>query len=70
MKQNLLADKYQTPDVKHLSTWLWTDQTTFGLLYTASTDVENQVNPWEKYLESVKKAEQSTEPLSIALTRR
>ena len=70
MKQNLLADKYQTPDFKHLSAWLWTVQTTFWLLYAASTELEVQVNPWEQYLESVKKAEQSTEPLSIALTRR
>ena len=70
MKQNLLADKYQTPDVKHLSAWLWTVQTTFWLLYAASTDVEIQVNPWEKYLESVKRAEQSKEPLSISLTRK
>lgn len=70
MKQNLLADKYQTPNVEHLGAWLWTVQTTFWLLYTARTDVEVQINPWEQYLESVKKAEQSTEPLSIALTRR
>lgn len=70
MKQNLLADKYQTPNVKHLSAWLWTVQTTFWLLYAARTDVELQVNPWEKYLESVKRAEQSNEPLSIAWTRK
>ena len=70
MKQQLLTDKYQTPEVKHLDAWLWTVQTTFWLLYAASTDVEIQVNPWEKYLESVKRAEQSDAPKSIALTRK
>ena len=70
MKQNLLADKYQTPDINHLSAWLWTVQTTFWLLYTAHKDVQVQVNPWEEYLESVKRAQQSNEPLSISLTRK
>lgn len=70
MKQNLLADNYQTPDVKHLNAWLWTVQTTFWLLYAARADVEVQVNPWEQYLESVKRAEQSNEQLSISLTRK
>ena len=70
MKQQLLADKYQTPDVNHLSAWLWTVQTTFWLLFAARTDVQVQVYPWEKYLESVKRAELSDKPLSIALTRK
>jgi len=70
MKKNLLADKYQTPIVKHLDAWLWTVQTTFWLLYTASKDVKVQVNPWEAYLPEVKRAKQTTDSLSIALTRK
>lgn len=70
MKQNLLADKYQTPDVEHLDAWLWTVQTTFWLLYTASTETKVHVNPWEKYLPEVKRAEESTAPMSAAMTRK
>lgn len=70
MKQALLADKYQTPIVEHLDAWLWTVQTTFWLLYAASTDTQVVVNPWEKYLPQVKRAEKSTAPMSPAMTRK
>ncbi len=70
MKQNLLGDKYQTSEVEHLDAWLWTVQTTFWLLYAASTDTKVHVNPWEKYLPEVKRASESTAPLSAAMTRR
>lgn len=70
MKQQLLADKYQTPEVKHLDAWLWTVQTTFWLLYTASTDTKVHVNTWEQYLPEVKRASQSTDPMSAAMTRK
>jgi len=70
MKQQLLADKYQTPEVKHLDAWLWTVQTTFWLLYAASKDTNIHVNPWEEYLPEVKRARQSEAPRSAAMTRK
>jgi hypothetical protein len=39
-------------------------------LYFSSTDTEICVQPWEKYLTEVKRAEQSGERLSAALTRK
>lgn len=69
-KQQLLMDKYQTPEVQSLDAWLWTVVLTFWLLYFASTDVEVQVNPWEEYLPEVRRAQQSKERKSVALTRR
>lgn len=70
MKQALLADKYQTPILENLDAWLWTVQTTFWLLYAASTDTEVVVNSWEKYLPEVKRAENATAPMSAAMTRK
>lgn len=69
-KQQLLMDKYQTPEVKSLDAWLWTVLLTFWLLYFASTDVEVQVNLWEEYLPQVKRTQQSKERKSVALTRK
>lgn len=69
-KQQLLADKYQTPNVEHVDAWLWTVQTTFWLLYAASTDTKVHVNPWEEYLPEVKRAKQATAPMSAAMTRK
>ena len=69
-KQQLLADKYQTSEVKSLDAWLWTVLLTFWLLYFASTDTEVQVNPWEEYLPEVRRAKETTDRKSVALTRK
>lgn len=69
-KQQLLADKYQTSNVESLDAWLWTVLLTFWLLYFSSTDTEVCTQPWEKYLPEVKRAEQSGERMSVALTRK
>ena len=69
-KQQLLADKYQTSDVKSLDAWLYTVMLTFWLLYFSSTDTEICVQPWEKYLPEVKRAEQSGERISAAMTKK
>lgn len=69
-KQALLMDKYQTPDVAHLDAWMWIVQLTYWLLYAASDEVEVYINEWEKYLPEVKRAQQSTAPKSVAVTRK
>lgn len=69
-KQQLLADKYQTSDVKSLDAWLWTVLLTYWLLYFSSTDIDVCVNPWQKYLPEVLQAAQSNERKSVALTRK
>ena len=69
-KQQLLADKYQTPDVEHLDGWLWTVQITYWLLYAACCETDICVKPWEKYLPQVKRAQKSDKPKSIAMTRK
>lgn len=69
-KQQLLADKYQTSDVKSLDAWLFTVMLTIWLLYFSSTDTEICVPKWESYLPEVKRAEQSQERMSIAQTRK
>jgi hypothetical protein len=69
-KQQLLADKYQTSDVKSLDAWLYTVMFTFWLLYFSSTDTQVCVNPWEKYLPEVKRAEQSDERLTVSMTKK
>jgi len=43
---------------------------TFWLLYFSSTDTQVCVNPWEKYLPEVKRAEQSDERLTVSMTKK
>lgn len=69
-KQQLLMDKYQTPEVSHLDAWTWIVQLTYWLLYSAAAEVDIHVNKWEKYLPEVKRAEKSTAPKSVAMTRK
>lgn len=69
-KQQLLLDKYQTPEVENFEGWLWTVQMTYWLLYLASTDTEVCVKKWEQYLPRVKRAQESGERLSVAMTRK
>ena len=69
-KQQLLADKYQTPDVQHLDGWLWTVQITYWLLYAACCETDVCVKRWEKYLPQVKRAQESDAPKSVAMTRK
>ena len=69
-KQQLLADKYQTSDVQSLDGWLSIVMLTYWLLYFSSTDTEICMQPWEKYLPEVRRAEQSGERMSVAMTRK
>jgi len=69
-KQQLLADKYQTSDVKSLDAWLYTVMLTFWLLYFSATDTQVCVHPWEKYLPKVKRSEKSNDRMSVAMTRK
>lgn len=69
-KQQLLADKYQTSNVKSLDAWLWTVLLTFWLLYFSSTDTQVCVQSWEKYLPEVKRAQQSGQRKSAAMIRK
>ncbi|MFT4761726.1 MAG: hypothetical protein ACI9XO_001779 [Paraglaciecola sp.] len=69
-KQQLLADKYQTSDVKSVDAWLSIVMLTFGLLYFSSTDTDVCTKPWGKYLLEVKRAEQSGERMSVAMARK
>ncbi len=43
---------------------------TFWLLFAVSKDTESCVNPWEKYLPVVKRAEQSKDRMTVAMTRK
>ena len=61
-KQQLLLDKYQTPDVAHLDNWTLIVACAYWLLFVASDEVKTIVKPWEKYLsihKEQKQAEQS-----------
>ncbi len=69
-KQQLLMDKYQTPDIQHLDAWLYAVQITYWLLYAAADEVELCVKPWEKYLPQVKRAKKSDQRKSVAMTRK
>lgn len=69
-KQQLLLDKYQTPDVESFEAWLWMVQTAYWLLYLASTDTEICIKPWERYLPAVTRAQESGDRLSAAMTRK
>ena len=69
-KQQLLMDKYQTPEVGNLDGWLWTVQITYWLLFAASSETEVFVKDWEKYLPQVKRAQESDAPKSVSMTRK
>lgn len=51
MKQNLFLENYQTPDLQHLDNWNLLVQEAMWLLWTASTEVENVCEKWQKYAE-------------------
>ena len=58
--QQLLLDKFQTPNVEHLDNWVACVLLTYWLLFFASDDVDNICNPWERYLPKFK---QQNEPI-------
>ena len=58
-KQQLLLDKYQTPDVAHLDNWTLIVACAYWLLFVASDEVKTVVKPWEKYLPIHKKQKQA-----------
>jgi hypothetical protein len=49
MKQNLFLESYQTPDLQHLDNWTLLVQEAMWLLWTASEEVENVCEKWQKY---------------------
>jgi len=49
--QNLMMDKFQSPDIKHQKAWLRMVQLTFWLLYVGSQELGSIDCPeWQKYL--------------------
>lgn len=68
-KQQLLLEKYQTPDVGHFDNWLLFNQLASWLLYTASDEVQYRPRKWEQYLPENKNAHQQAR-LSMAQTRK
>jgi hypothetical protein len=71
-KNQLLMDKLQTPDAKHLDPWLRIVQITSWLLFTARQEIGQICCPvWQKYLPKNKAAQdQPLQPLTIAQTQR
>jgi len=49
LKQNLFLESYQTPEVQHLDNWILLAQEAMWLLWTASEEVENVCEKWQKY---------------------
>jgi hypothetical protein len=49
LKQNLFLESYQTPDVQHLDNWTELAQEAMWLLWTASEEVENICEKWQRY---------------------
>ena len=49
LKQNLFLENYQTPDVQNLENWAELAQEAMWLLWTASAEVENVCEKWQKY---------------------
>lgn len=68
-KQQLLMQRYQTPDIEHLDNWLLIQQIVPWLLYAASDETTRCVRKWEKYLPENKIAP-TTGRLSMPQTRR
>lgn len=51
MKQNLFLEGYQTPSVEHLDNWNLLIQEAMWLLWTASPEVGQVCEKWQKYAE-------------------
>lgn len=49
LKQNLFLESYQTPDLQNLDNWTVLVQEAMWLLWTASEEVENVCEKWQKY---------------------
>jgi hypothetical protein len=49
LKQNLFLESYQTPELQHLDNWTLVVQEAMWLLWTASEEVENVCEKWQKY---------------------
>ena len=69
-KQDLLLDKYNSPDIDHLDAWTKVVALTYWFLFLASDQVGITVNDWEKYLPEVKRAQENVGRKSPAMTRR
>lgn len=49
LKQNLFLESYQTPELQHLDNFSLLVQEAMWLLWTASKEVENVCEKWQKY---------------------
>lgn len=63
-KQQLLLDKYQTPDVQTLDNWTLIVACAYWLLFVASKEVELMPKPWERNLPQYKNAQTQTPKLA------
>ena len=64
-KQNLLLQKYQTPDLNHLTSWIANVMLSYWLLFSARKSVKGDVRKWEKYLQANKKEKQIVTPTQV-----
>ena len=73
-KQQLLLDKYQTPDVQTLDNWTLIVACAYWLLFVASKEVELMPKPWERNLPQYKITPTKTPKLptqkSVAQTKK
>jgi hypothetical protein len=72
IKQRMLFDKLQTPNLKHLDNWLIVLMLSVWLLFTAKSSTHLDVKPWEKYLpiNKINELNESVKPcLTLAQTR-
>ena len=69
IKQHLMLEKFQTPDVEHFDNWLLILQLAYWLLYCASDEAHFRPKKWEKYLPKNKNA-QDAPRLSVTQVRK
>jgi len=63
-KQNLLLDKYQTPDEEHLQNWLEVVGLSYWLLWIGKEEATHQTYKWRKYDSNLKKRKEYELPVS------
>ena len=69
-KQNLLMDKFQTPDVEHLDNWMEIVSLAYWLLWAAKEEAQGQVHKWQKYEKAYKKRVEYNLPVSPSEVQR
>jgi len=68
-KQKMMLDKYQTPSLQNIENWMLIQQLTSWVLWHASTEVNANPKPWQKYLPTYQNLEEG-QRLSMAQTRK